>query len=195
MIIQERRRRIILTMTVGISQPPTPAPSETRRTGDASSSFSMRVSSKAHYGLRMMTEFARAYGRGPLSIAEVARIEHLPLAYLEQLAGQLRRGGLVESTRGVHGGYALARPPEKISVLEVVHAVEGEVSPVECVASDYVSGSCAREGECASRGLWQRLKESIDAVLRQTTLAELIHDQSLLAAIAPADPHPVTPHD
>ena len=47
----------------------------------------MRVSSKAHYGLRMMTEFARAYGTGPLSIAEVARVEHLPLAYLEQLAG------------------------------------------------------------------------------------------------------------
>ena len=70
----------------------------------------MRVSSKAHYGLRMMTEFAKAYGAGPLSIAEVARVEHLPLAYLEQLASQLRRGGLVESTRGVHGGYSLARP-------------------------------------------------------------------------------------
>ena len=150
----------------------------------------MRVSSKAHYGLRMMTEFARAYGKGPLSIAEVARVEHLPLAYLEQLAGQLRRGGLVESTRGVHGGYSLTRAPEQISVLEVIHSVEGEVSPVECVSSDYVTGTCAREGECASRGLWQRLKESIDAVLRQTTLAELLHDQSLLAAMAPADVHP-----
>jgi Rrf2 family transcriptional regulator, cysteine metabolism repressor len=149
----------------------------------------MRVSSKAHYGLRMMTEFARAYGKGPLSLAEVARVEHLPLAYLEQLAGLLRRAELVGSTRGVHGGYALTRPPETISVLEVIHAVEGEVSPVECVSSDYVTGSCAREGECASRGLWQRLKESIDAVLRQTTLAELLHDQSLLAAMAPAHAH------
>jgi Rrf2 family transcriptional regulator, cysteine metabolism repressor len=155
----------------------------------------MRVSSKAHYGLRMMTEFARAYGNGPLSIAEVARVEHLPLAYLEQLAGHLRRGGLVDSTRGVHGGYTLSRPPELISVLEVVHTVEGEVSPVECVSSDYVAGSCGRDGECASRGLWLRLKESIDAVLRQTTLAELIHDQSLLAAMAPSDLHPEASHD
>jgi Rrf2 family cysteine metabolism transcriptional repressor len=185
-------RRIILTMTVGITHPPLLQPSEARRAAEPGSSFSMRVSSKAHYGLRMMTEFARAYGAGPLSIAEVARTEHLPLAYLEQLAGQLRRGGLVESTRGVHGGYALTRAPELISVLEVVHTVEGEVSPVECVSSDYVTGSCAREGECASRGLWQRLKESIDTVLRQTTLAELIHDQSLLAAMAPAD-HPEDP--
>jgi Rrf2 family cysteine metabolism transcriptional repressor len=150
----------------------------------------MRVSSKAHYGLRMMTEFARAYGAGPLSLAEVARVEHLPLAYLEQLAAQLRRSGLIQSTRGVHGGYALARPPEQVSALEVIRSVEGEVSPVECVSSEYVTGSCAREGECASRGLWQRLKESIDAVLRQTTLAELLHDQSLLTAMAPVDAHP-----
>src|SRR5579864_4656227 len=170
-------------MTVGISHLHPSSPSDAPRKVEPTNSFSMRVSSKAHYGLRMMTEFARAYGKGPLSIAEVARVEHLPLAYLEQLAGQLRRGGLVESTRGVHGGYSLTRPPETISVLEVVHALEGEVAPVECVSTDYVTGTCVREGECASRGLWQRLKESIDAVLRQATLAELIHDQSLLVAL------------
>src|SRR5882757_3572606 len=89
----------ILTVTVGIP----------RLTSSAS--FSMRVSSKAHYGLRMMTELAKAYGNGPMSLTEVARIESLPLAYLEQLAGALRSGGLVESTRGVHGGYALSKPP------------------------------------------------------------------------------------
>lgn len=146
----------------------------------------MRVSSKAHYGLRMMTEFAKGYGRGPLSIAEVARTEHLPVAYLEQLAAQLRRSGLVESTRGVHGGYSLSRPPQDVTVLDVVRVVEGEVSPVECVAHDYVSGTCIREGECASRGLWQRLKRSIDMVLSQTTLADLINDHSLIDSMAPA---------
>ena len=145
----------------------------------------MRVSSKAHYGLRMMTEFAKAYGAGPLSIAEVARVEHLPLAYLEQLASQLRRGGLVESTRGVHGGYSLTRPAAQISVLDVVTVIEGEVSPVECVAHGYVTGTCQREGECASRGLWMRLKQSIDAVLSQTTLAELVADQSLIELDGP----------
>lgn len=148
-------------------------------------SFSMRVSSKAHYGLRMMTELARSYGHRPLSIAEVARTEHLPVAYLEQLAAQLRRGGLVESTRGVHGGYSLARGPEQISVLDVVRVVEGEVAPVECVAAEYVSGTCAREGDCASRGIWHRLKETIDAMLGQTTLTDLIADRSLMDSIAP----------
>ena len=145
----------------------------------------MRVSSKAHYGLRMMTEFARAYGSGPMSLAEVARIEHLPLSYLEQLAAQLRRGGLVDSTRGVHGGYRLTRHPAAISVLDVVRIVEGEVAPVECVAHDYVPGACIREGDCASQPLWQRLKASIDAVLSPTTLAELVADHTLVQSFAP----------
>jgi Rrf2 family cysteine metabolism transcriptional repressor len=148
-------------------------------------SFSMRVSSKAHYGLRMMTEFARAYGKGPHSLADVARDEHLPQPYLEQLAAQLRRGGLVESTRGVHGGYTLTRAPEQISVLEVVGCVEGEVAPVECLAHGYVTGTCVKEGDCASQGLWRRLKSSIDAVLSSTSLADLVIDGGLVDALAP----------
>jgi len=145
----------------------------------------MRVSSKAHYGLRMMTALAKGHGRGPISLAEVSRTEHLPLSYLEQLAAQLRRGRLVESTRGVHGGYRLTRDPRTISVLDVVRVVEGEVAPVECLAHDYVAGSCIREGDCASQPLWQRLKRSIDAVLSQTTLAELVADHALVETFAP----------
>jgi len=170
----------ILTVTVGISRSASPA------------SFSMRVSSKAHYGLRMMTELAKAYGGGPMSLAEVARVESLPLAYLEQLAGALRRGGLVEATRGVHGGYVLKRPPAEISVLDVVTLVDGEVAPVECVAHGYETGSCMREGECASRPLWVRLKKSIDAVLSATTLEELVADHHLVDAFAP-DPDTTAP--
>ncbi len=150
----------------------------------------MRVSSKAHYGLRMMTELAKAYGSGPMSLAEVARIESLPLAYLEQLAGALRRGGLVESTRGVHGGYVLSKPPAEISVLDVVTLVDGEVAPVECVSHGYEAGSCLREGDCASRPLWRRLKTSIDSVLSATTLEELVADHGLVEAFAP-EPHHV----
>lgn len=170
----------ILSVTVGFAR---------------NSPFSMRVSSRAHYGLRMMTELAKAYGSGPRSLADVARVEHLPLAYLEQLATQLRRGGLVESTRGVHGGYALSRPPEAITVLDVVTQLEGEVAPVECVAHGYEPGSCVREADCASRSLWQRLKASIDSVLAATTLADLVADHHLASAFAPTEgitPLPVT---
>src|SRR5260370_7318689 len=86
----------------------------------SSASFSMRVSSKAHYGLRMMTEFSKAYGRGPLSLAEVARVEHLPLAYLDQLAGPLRRGGLIEATRGAPAGSVLSPPPHPIPLPHLI---------------------------------------------------------------------------
>jgi Rrf2 family cysteine metabolism transcriptional repressor len=147
--------------------------------------FSMRVSSRAHYSLRMMTEFAKTYGSGPVSLAEVARVEHLPLAYLEQLAGQLRRAGLLESTRGVHGGYSLTRSPETISVLDILSVVEGSVAPVECLGPEYAAGSCVRDGDCASRSLWGRLKTSIEDVMRATSLAEMIGDHSLLHDLGP----------
>jgi Rrf2 family protein len=117
----------------------------------------------------------------------VARVEHLPLAYLEQLAGALRRGGLIEATRGAHGGYVLSRRPELITVLDVITLVEGEVAPVECVAHDYAAGCCVRETDCASRTLWQRLKESVDAVLSGTTLADLVCDRPPVTMFIPLE--------
>lgn len=134
----------------------------------------MKVSSRAHYGLRAMTELAKSYGRGPLALSEIARVESLPQAYLEQLVGELRKAGLVEGLRGLHGGYTLTRAPEQVTVGEVVRVLEGPISPVECTAEDYASGSCEREPECLSRSLWQRVKESIDAVLDATTLQDLV---------------------
>src|SRR3979411_2247480 len=105
----------------------------------------LKVSSRGHYGLRMMTELARAHGHGPLSLTEVARVEGLPLAYLEQLVGPLRKAGLVTGPRGLHGGYSLARPADLMSVGEILRVLEGPVSLVDCTADDYVHGACARE--------------------------------------------------
>src|SRR5689334_7525904 len=133
----------------------------------------LQVSQRTHYGLRAMTELAKAYGAGPRSLAWIAEAQHLPAGYLEQLAIPLRRAGLIEATRGAHGGYQLARPPAQVSVGEVVRTLEGAVAPVECLSDDYAAGSCALELGCLSRPLWQRLKDSIDQVLDSTTLADL----------------------
>ena len=118
----------------------------------------MKVSTRVHYGLRAMTELARSYRDGRLlSIAEIARNEDLPLAYLEQLVGELRRAGLVEGTRGVHGGYRLARAPEAITVGDVYRVLEGEVAPVDCTAEDYLPGHVrARAGVPVARHLGAR---------------------------------------
>jgi Rrf2 family protein len=136
----------------------------------------MKVSTRVHYGLRAMTELARSYREEEklLSTAEIARNEGLPVAYLEQLVGELRRSGLVEGTRGVRGGYRLARAPEAITVGEIYRVLEGEVAPVDCTAEDYLPGSCAREPVCLSRGIWARVQAAILGVLDTTTLDDLL---------------------
>jgi Rrf2 family transcriptional regulator, cysteine metabolism repressor len=133
----------------------------------------LQVSQRTHYGLRAMTELAKAYDRGPRSLAWIADVQHQPAGYLEQLAIPLRRAGLIDATRGAHGGYRLTRPPSQVSVGDIARALEGAVTPVECLADDYPAGSCVLELGCLSRPLWQRLKDSIDQVLDSTTLADL----------------------
>jgi Rrf2 family transcriptional regulator, cysteine metabolism repressor len=145
----------------------------------------MKVSTRVHYGLRAMTELARSYrDERLLSISEIARNENLPLAYLEQLVGELRRAGLVEGTRGVRGGYRLSRGPENITVGDVYRILEGEVAPVDCTAEDYLPGACARDSVCMSRSIWERVQSAILAVLDSTTLDDLLISDALQHAAA-----------
>lgn len=138
----------------------------------------MKVSTRVHYGLRAMTELARGYADGRLlSIPEIARNEDLPVAYLEQLVGELRRARLVDGTRGVRGGYRLARPPEEITVGDVYRVLEGEVAPVECTAENYLPGSCIREPLCLSRSIWGRVQDAVLHVLDASTLLDLLTEQ------------------
>lgn len=120
-----------------------------------------------------MAQLARSYEGGLLSLTEIAKAEHLPLAYLEQLVGELRRAGLVEGTRGLHGGYRLSRAPGAITVGDVYRVLEGPVAPVECTAEDYQPGACDMEHGCLSRSVWVRVQQSISQVLDSTTLADL----------------------
>jgi len=124
-----------------------------------------------------MTELARSHGHGLLSLAEISRTELLPLAYLEQLIGELRRAGLVEGVRGLHGGYRLTRAPAEITVGEVYRVLEGPIAPVECTADDYLPHACEREDGCLSRSVWARVQQSIAAVLDSTTLNDLCHER------------------
>ena len=95
------------------------------------------------------TRGGRRRGRRPvpISLGSIAEAEGLPLAYLEHLVRRLRNAELVESRRGAHGGYSLARPPEQISMAEVVEALEGEIAPIECITAD-----CRRRARMRPRG-------------------------------------------
>ena len=123
-----------------------------------------------------MTQLARSHGQGLLSLAEISRTESLPLAYLEQLIGELRRAGLVEGVRGLHGGYRLTRTPSEITVGQVYRVLEGPIAPVECTAADYLPHSCDREEGCLSRSVWERVQDAISGVLDATTLNDLCNE-------------------
>lgn len=133
----------------------------------------MWITSRSHYGLITMSELARSYGQGPVSLNYIAEKQSMPMAYLEQLVSPLRKAGLVRATRGQRGGFELLVPPDQVTVKQVVRALDGDYSPVECVSDVYEQGACVREDECTSRFVWQQLKESMNQVLDNITLADL----------------------
>ena len=96
-----------------------------------------------------MVELARHHGTGPISLAEMADHDALPRPYLEQLVVSLREAGLVNSTRGAHGGYQLSRAPEEIKMGEVLRALEGPIAPMVCASEEPThAGICERMGFC-----------------------------------------------
>jgi Rrf2 family cysteine metabolism transcriptional repressor len=130
----------------------------------------------------VMAHLAGRTGDEPTSLGSIAEAEGLPLAYLEHLVQRLRRAGLVESRRGAHGGYSLARPAHEIPMAEVVQALEGEIAPIECI-TESPDGSlvCAREGEipCPTKLLWTRVQGSIVRTLNEMTLADLVRPTTM----------------
>ncbi len=143
----------------------------------------MMFSTKAEYGVRVMAHLAKQGGADPIPLGTIADAEGLPLAYLEHLVQRLRKAGLVDSHRGAHGGYTLARDADEISMAEVVRALEGEIAPIECISAD-ADGAlvCAREHEepCPTKFLWTRVQGSIVRTLNEMTLDDLV--QPLTAA-------------
>ncbi len=133
----------------------------------------MRVSAKELYGLRAMSEFARHFGQGPLSLAEVAKRQGISQPYLEQIAIDLRRAGLLRSKRGAQGGYSLARAPEVLTAGDVIRALEGSILPIQCVAEQRCV-PCSLEDRCSTRGIWEQVRDRLVETLDATTLADLL---------------------
>lgn len=131
--------------------------------------------------MRAMVSLAKMYGHGPMPLAAVATDSSVPAAYLEQLMGPLRRAGLVETTRGAHGGYALARPPQEILIGQVYRVMEGPIAPMSCVSEDVDDDDtdlCPMIDGCATRVVWLKVRDSIAAALDSTTLADLLGKHS-----------------
>src|ERR1700693_5162356 len=95
----------------------------------------MRISTKGDYATRAMQHLALHYNEGPIQIEEIARRQHLPVRYLEQILLSLKRAGFLESKRGVSGGYYLAKHPREITLGAIIRATEGPIIPIFCVGS------------------------------------------------------------
>jgi Rrf2 family cysteine metabolism transcriptional repressor len=133
----------------------------------------MRVSTKGEYGVRVMVDLARHYGRGPRSLSDISLEEQLPLPYLEQLVKLLRDKGLIMSTRGAHGGYQLSRDPAQMRMIEIIRVLEGPIAPMICAADGQMETICDRLECCSTQYLWTKLRDVIVQTLEQMTLAEL----------------------
>ena len=130
----------------------------------------MMFSTKAEYGVRVMAHLAKANGDGPISLGVIADVEGLPLAYLEHLVQRLRRAELVESHRGAHGGYQLAKSPEEITVFDALTALEGSLDPMTCLSTTLDAGegpSCLASGSCAVQEVWGEMPVRLQASLRR----------------------------
>jgi Rrf2 family protein len=128
----------------------------------------VRTTAKADYAVRAAVELAAV---GGLANAEqIAQAQDIPLNFLENILRDLRRAGIVESRRGQSGGYALARPPEEISVADVIRAVEGPLANVRGQAPESLAYPGAAE---KLREVWVALRASIRAVLEGVTLADV----------------------
>lgn len=139
----------------------------------------MRLSAKVEYGVRAMAVLAYHHQGNPLSLRKIAEHEDISLSFLEQIFPNLKRSALVNSIRGPRGGYILARPPKQIRVGDIVRAVEGPITPVDCLAENSSGSCCQRQDGCLTRQVWAKLRDRINDVLDEVSLDELVKIDSL----------------
>ncbi len=134
----------------------------------------MRLSTRSRYGTRLMLELASHYKKNSVFLKDIAQKESISEKYLSHLVIPLKASGLVSSSRGAHGGYRLAKSPSLITIKDIVKALEGDLSPVECIKNPSV---CDRFSTCVTRDIWDILDKKISETLDSVTLKDLIRLQ------------------
>jgi Rrf2 family protein len=134
----------------------------------------MRLSTKSRYGLRALFDMAYHAGTLPAQIKDISRRQNISPRYLEQIFQDLKKAGLLKSRRGPQGGYLLARKPHEITVMDVIHATEGEMALVDCVKSGKGDKkSCEFDNQCITRQVWAEASRKLNEYLGTVTIKEL----------------------
>lgn len=133
-----------------------------------------------------MQDLALHYDQGPIQIEDIARRQHLPVRYLEQILLILKRAGFLESKRGMSGGYYLAKPPREITVGAIIRAMEGPIIPIFCVGIG-PREICIEEPHCCLRDIWAEVRDAVSAIVDRTSLEDLcrqIHTKQVRGGVS-----------
>lgn len=130
----------------------------------------MRLTTKGRFAVTAMLDLALRHAQRPVTLAGIGQRQSISLSYLEQLFGKLRRHALVESVRGPGGGYRLARPAGKVSVAEIILAVDEPIDATQCGGME----NCREEKPCITHNLWATLNEKLSDYLNSVTLQDLV---------------------
>lgn len=136
----------------------------------------MKLSVRGEYALRALLVLGRDYleDYSVVRIQTISDQQNIPKRFLEQILNDLKSAGIVESKRGVAGGYRLHKPPDRITLAEIIRHIEGPLAPVSCVSEKfYEKCSCPDESRCAIRSVMKEVRDSIVKVMEHTTLADL----------------------
>jgi len=135
----------------------------------------MKLSVRGEYALRAMTNLGRKHGEEVVRIQAIADEENIPKRFLEQILNDLKKGGFVESRRGIEGGYRLAKPPKAIQLAAVIRHIEGKLAPVGCVSENfYEKCNCPDESRCALRSVMKQVRDAVAGLLEELTVADLV---------------------
>ena len=135
----------------------------------------MKISTKGRYALRLMLDLAYNHTGSFIPIKNISQRQDISDKYLEQIITQLSRAGLVKSARGAQGGYMLAKEPQEYTVGEILRLLEGNLAPVACV--DDSKEACTLSDECVTMEVWREIKDAVNKVVDNITLADLVEQQ------------------
>jgi len=131
----------------------------------------MKITYRGDYALKAVLDLALHYGAEVSTIHDIAKRIDAPVKFMEQILLDLKKGGFIESRRGKVGGYLLSRPPEKITVGEVIRFIDGPIEPIACAREVYAD--CADMYKCVFRKIWQDVSRATSNIIGNITFAEL----------------------
>ena len=143
----------------------------------------MRLTTKGRFAVTAMLDIALHHGKGPVTLAGISQRQRISLSYLEQLFGRLRRHTLVDSVRGPGGGYTIARELDKLSVADIITAVDEPIDATRCGGKE----NCRDEGRCMTHELWATLNDKVYEYLESVKLSDLVTRQRAADAQAVAE--------